>query len=82
MLARWLRRETLRVHDRLNLVKSSRPPVMRFLDMLPSGRFETKDAKAVADRLDVPRRTRYDWMKRLVERGLLEKIQRGHYRKP
>ena len=82
VLARWLRRETLRVHDRLDLVESARPPVMRFLDMLPAGSFETKDAKAVADRLDVPRRTRYDWMKRLVERGLLEKIRRGHYRKP
>jgi 5S rRNA maturation endonuclease (ribonuclease M5) len=82
MLARWLRRETLRVHDRLNLVKSSRPPVMRFFNMLPAGSFETEDAKAVADRLDVPRRTRYDWMKRLVERGLLEKIRRGHYCKP
>jgi hypothetical protein len=82
MLARWLRRETLRVHDRLDLVESARPPVMRFFNMLPAGSFETKDAKAVADRLDVPRRTRYDWMKRLVDRGLLEKIRRGHYRKP
>jgi hypothetical protein len=79
-VAQWLRNETLRVYDELDLVRNAVPPIMRFLHALPS-KFRTSDARQVADQKDIPERTMYDWLKRLQQMGELDRPKRGLYHK-
>lgn len=79
-LATWFRSETLRVYDELGLVEGVLQPIDRFHRALPAA-FETDDAKDVANEMGTPARTMYDWLKRLQERGQVEKLKQGRYRK-
>ena len=79
-VARWGLRETLRVYETLGLGAETLDPPERFLQQLPST-FSTSEAKEVADAEDVARRTLFKWLKDLQSDGLLEKVQRGQYRK-
>lgn len=79
-LAMWFRSETLRVYDELDLVGSVLQPIDRFLRAVPAA-FETDDAKEVAEEMGTPLRTMYDWLKRLRERGQVERLNEGRYRK-
>lgn len=79
-IGRWLKNETLRLYRKLNLEASSKPPIRRFLERLPN-QFETADAGRIASEDGIPRRTLFDWLKRLQDSGDLEKKKRGHYRK-
>jgi DNA-binding transcriptional ArsR family regulator len=79
-LATWFRSETLRVYDELGLVDGALQPIDRFYRALPS-RFQTADAKDVAGDMGTPERTMYNWLNRLRERGQVEKLKQGRYRK-
>jgi hypothetical protein len=79
-LAMWLRNETLRVYHELDLVTNAVPPIMRFCHQLPR-KFETSEAKSVAEQNEMTERTMYYWLDQLQERGAIEKIKRGLYRK-
>jgi hypothetical protein len=79
-VGRWLTAETLRVYRKHNLGTKAQPPIRRFLEALPE-RFETSDAKEVAEANDIARRTLFKWLDDLQESGALEKIKRGLYRK-
>jgi len=79
-LAMWFRSETLRVYDELNLVADALQPIDRYSRKLPK-RFDTDDAKAVAQEMGVPERTMYDWLKKLRERGQVERLTQGKYRR-
>lgn len=80
-IAQWFYRETHRVHDELALRNAARDPLMRFLKALPDERFETAEAKAIAENEGIPRRTMYDWIGKLKEQGKIQKLKRGLYRK-
>lgn len=79
-LARWLRRETTRVYEHLDLAASVRPPYLQFFDVLPQ-HFETKKAKELGEERGVPTRTCEEWLARLTKQGYLRKPQRGLYTK-
>jgi DNA invertase Pin-like site-specific DNA recombinase len=79
-VGRWLTEETLRVYRMHNLGAKAKPPIRRFLDRLPD-RFETSDAKEVAEANDIARRTLFKWLDNLQDSGDVEKIRRGLYRK-
>jgi hypothetical protein len=80
-LGTWLRDETLRVYRVLGLDAEAVPPVVRFLRALPDA-FTTAEAQTVAETLDIPRRTMFEWLSTLCEDGALRKIRRGRYEKP
>jgi hypothetical protein len=80
-IGQWLTDETLRVYHELNLDDEAQSPIRRFLHRLPD-RFETADAKRIADEDEIPESTMYEWLNRLQESGDLDKIKRGLYRKP
>ena len=77
----WLTGETLRVYRMHNLGAKAKPPIRRFLERLPE-RFETSDAKEIAEANDIPERTCEKWLRDLTDSSDLEKIKRGLYRKP
>jgi hypothetical protein len=79
-LGEWLTEETLRVYEEHNLGAEARPPIRRFLDKLPE-RFETSDAKEIAEVDDLAESTMFKWLNDLQESGDVEKLQRGLYRK-
>jgi hypothetical protein len=79
-LGEWLTEETLRVYQEHNLGAEARPPIRRFLDRLPE-RFETSDAKEIAEVDDLAESTMFKWLNDLQESGDVEKLQRGLYRK-
>jgi hypothetical protein len=79
-LGRWLRSETLRVYNELNLDDTALSPERRFLRCLPD-RFETAEAIEAAEGEGIPERTCKKWLRDLVDSSDLEKIKRGLYRK-
>jgi len=79
-VGQWLTEETLRVYDRLALDCEAVPPIRRFLNALPN-EFQTVEARSIAQRREIPRRTLFEWLSKLQESGNLEKIKRGLYRK-
>jgi len=79
-VGQWLTNETLRLYHELNLDDAALPPIRRFLGRLPD-RFETAEAKEIAEEDEIPRRTLFDWLDKLQESGDLERVKRGHYRK-
>ena len=80
-LGKWLKEETLRVYQKHNLGAEARPPIRRFLDKLPN-KFETAEAKEIAEEQEIPGRTCEKWLSDLTDSNDLEKIKRGLYRKP
>jgi hypothetical protein len=80
-IGQWLTDETLRVYRTHNLGAKAKPPIRRFLERLPE-RFETSDAKEIAESNDVPERTCEKWLRNLTDDSDLEKIKRGLYQKP
>ncbi len=80
-IGQWLTCETLRVYRKHNLGAKAKPPIRRFLELLPE-RFETSDAKEIAESNDIPERTCEKWLRDLTDDSDLEKIKRGLYRKP
>lgn len=80
-VGQWLTGETLRVYRRHNLGAKAKPPIRRFLERLPE-RFETSDAKEIAESNDIPKRTCEKWLRDLTDSSDLEKIKRGLYQKP
>jgi hypothetical protein len=80
-LGQWLTEETLRVYRMHSLGGRAKPPIRRFLERLPE-RFETSDAKEIAESNDIPERTCEKWLRDLTDSSDLEKIKRGLYRKP
>jgi hypothetical protein len=78
-LARWLTRETLRVHGQLDLVTETETPRQRLLRSLPDD-FKTADAYEAAPS-GVTERTVRRWIEDGVNDGLVERIKRGSYRK-
>lgn len=79
-LARWLRDETFRVYEVLELATEAMPPKQRFYHELPD-EFKTSTAEALSEKYDVTARTIRNWLKELTGRGDLEKVRRGLYRK-
>jgi DNA primase len=79
-IGQWLTNETLRVYNELNLDNAALSPKQRFLQRLPD-RFETAEAKEIAEEDEIPERTCEKWLRDLVEASDLEKIKRGLYRK-
>jgi len=53
-----------------------------YLDALPDGSFETKEAIDVADGLGIHRRTASRWLNRFAEDGLLVDVSHGLWRRP
>jgi hypothetical protein len=80
-IGQWLTGETLRVYRKHNLGAKAKPPIRRFLELLPE-RFETSDAKDIAESNDIPERTCEKWLRDLTDDSDLVKIRRGLYRKP
>jgi hypothetical protein len=79
-VGQWLTNETLRVYNELNLDDAALSPKQRFLQRLPD-RFETAEAKEIAQEDEIPERTCEKWLRDLVDGPNLEKIKRGLYRK-
>jgi hypothetical protein len=79
-VGRWFTDETLRVYRTHNLGAKAKPPIRRFLERLPD-KFETSEAKEIAEANDIPESTMYKWMNELQESGDLAKLRRGLYRK-
>lgn len=80
LLARWLRDETFRVYETLDLVANAMPPKRRFLNHLPP-EFETAEAHALKDEFGISRRTVHRWLDKLIERGNLVRLKEGAYRR-
>jgi hypothetical protein len=53
-----------------------------YLESLPEGAFDTKDAKRVADELGIHERKARRWRKKFVEKGLLVDAGYGSWRRP
>jgi hypothetical protein len=79
-IARWATRETLRVYGELELGAEALEPHERFFRLLPF-KFETAEARGIAEEEGVPRSTMYNWLSRLQEDGKLKKLKNGLYRK-
>jgi DNA primase len=80
-VGQWLTNETLRVYNELSLDDAALSPKRRFLQVLPD-RFETAEAKEIAENEEIPERTSEKWLRDLLDSSELEKIKRGLYRKP
>ena len=79
-LATWLRAETLRVFDVLELDRMAMPPEEQMLSSLPE-QFTTQQAydAAYSNGADVTERTVRNWLEALQHSGKLRKIKRGYY---
>lgn len=76
-VVRWLPNETLGVYLKIGLDTESLSPTKPFLHELQAT-FKTAQAKRIAEKEDIPKRTCEKWLRDLVD---LEKIKRGLYRK-
>jgi hypothetical protein len=80
-LAAWLRAETLRVFDVLELDSVAMPPEEQMLSKLPET-FTTPEAydAAAAIGANVTERTVRNWLDALQSSGKVRKLKRGHYK--